>query len=61
MSESNRRAKYYKLTRGGRAQLKREVAEWRDMVRAIGKVLDPSPTPAVRAGWLNHRRRWGGA
>lgn len=39
VSESNRRAKYYKLTRQGRAQLKREVAAWEAMVAAVGKVL----------------------
>lgn len=43
VSESNRRAKYYALTPSGRRQLKREVAEWRAMVEAIGKVLDPAP------------------
>lgn len=43
VSESNRRAKYYALTPTGRRQLKREVAEWRAMVKAIGKVLDPAP------------------
>jgi PadR family transcriptional regulator, regulatory protein PadR len=40
LSEANRRAKYYTLTRTGRAQLKVEVAEWRAMAGAIGKVLD---------------------
>ncbi|MEO0531405.1 MAG: PadR family transcriptional regulator [Planctomycetota bacterium] len=39
-SESNRRAKYYGLTRSGRSQLKTEVASWRAMVEAIGKVVD---------------------
>jgi len=40
LSESNRRAKYYGLTRSGRAQLKVEVASWRAMAEAIGKVID---------------------
>jgi len=40
MSESNRKAKYYKLTRTGRAQLKREVGSWERMVSAIGMVLN---------------------
>lgn len=40
VSDSNRRAKYYQLTRSGRARLKAEVASWREMVTAIGKVID---------------------
>ncbi len=48
LSESNRRAKYYQLTRSGRSQLKTEVATWREMVEAIGKVIDAGPvTPRV--------------
>ncbi|MEM8864489.1 MAG: PadR family transcriptional regulator [Planctomycetota bacterium] len=43
LSEANRRAKYYKLTQSGRKQLKVEVAAWRAMVEAIGKVLEPAP------------------
>jgi transcriptional regulator len=39
-SESNRRAKYYRLTRDGRAQLTREIRAWEDLVRAIGIVLN---------------------
>lgn len=40
LSDSNRKAKYYKLTRTGRAQLKREVSSWEQMVSAIGLVLN---------------------
>ncbi|MEM1305735.1 MAG: PadR family transcriptional regulator [Planctomycetota bacterium] len=50
VSESNRRAKYYELTKSGRSQLKVEVAAWRDMAAAIGKVLGPEPAPAHPAG-----------
>ncbi|MEQ8846437.1 PadR family transcriptional regulator [Botrimarina sp.] len=39
-SEANRRAKYYRLTRNGRSQLKTEVASWRAMAEAIGKVIE---------------------
>jgi PadR family transcriptional regulator, regulatory protein PadR len=39
-SESNRRAKYYKLTRAGRVQLSREVEAWGTMVRGITLILD---------------------
>lgn len=48
-SEANRRAKYYRLTRTGKAQLKVEVAAWRDMAEAIGKVLGAAPTRTLAA------------
>jgi transcriptional regulator len=38
-SESNRRAKYYRLTRRGRAQLRAETDRWALMSTAIGKVM----------------------
>jgi len=40
VSESNRRAKYYQLTREGRAQLKQEVQAWDRLVNAISLVLN---------------------
>ncbi len=40
LSDTNRRAKFYKLTRTGRAQLKREVNTWETLVQAIGLVLN---------------------
>jgi transcriptional regulator len=39
-TESNRRAKYYELTRVGRQQLARELSEWRRMTGAIALVLE---------------------
>ena len=39
-SESNRRAKYYRLTPRGRAQLKTEAAEWERLATAINSVMD---------------------
>ena len=39
MSEMNRRAKYYRLTRAGRKQLDREQADWDRLSAAIGLVL----------------------
>ena len=39
-SENNRRAKYYELTRLGRRQLERELAEWHRLVGAIGLVIE---------------------
>ena len=38
-SENNRKAKYYKLTPSGRKQLQAETSRWRQMVKAIGRVL----------------------
>ena len=39
LSESNRRAKFYRLTVAGRSQLTKEVRAWEDVVRAISLVL----------------------
>jgi PadR family transcriptional regulator PadR len=38
-SESNRRAKYYSLTRAGRKRLEAEVAQWRRLSSAIEVVV----------------------
>jgi PadR family transcriptional regulator PadR len=38
-SESNRRAKYYSLTRAGRKRLQDEVAQWRRLSSAIEVVV----------------------
>ncbi len=42
-SENNRKAKYYRLTPGGRKQLAVETSRWEEVVRAIGRVLNPAP------------------
>ena len=47
-SESNRRAKFYRLTRKGRSQLKQQVAAWEAVVAAVGKVLDAAPAGGLR-------------
>jgi len=39
LSETNRKAKYYRLTRSGRAQLAQEAEEWDRVSNAIGRVL----------------------
>lgn len=39
-SESNRRAKYYRLTARGRTQLKAETANWSRLSGAIDKVMN---------------------
>ena len=40
VSDSNRRAKYYQLTKTGRAQLKKEVKAWEHLASAIGLILN---------------------
>jgi PadR family transcriptional regulator, regulatory protein PadR len=42
ISENNRRAKYYRLTRKGRKQLETESAEWRRLSIAISRVMEAS-------------------
>ena len=39
-SENNRRARFYRLTRTGRKQLRLEEANWERFVLAIGKVME---------------------
>jgi PadR family transcriptional regulator PadR len=45
-SENNRKAKFYKLTPQGRAQLRAESVTWDRFASAIGKVLRASEQPA---------------
>ena len=41
VSDNNRRARFYTLTRGGRQQLVNETTKWRRLAAAIGRVLGP--------------------
>ena len=43
VSEANQRAKYYRLTAAGKAQLSREQDRWSRMVDAIARVMRPAP------------------
>jgi PadR family transcriptional regulator len=43
VSEANQRAKYYRLTAAGKAQLSRERDRWSQMVNAIGRIMNPAP------------------
>ena len=38
-SDKNRRAKYYSLTKEGREQLEKEMAEWERMSSAVALIL----------------------
>ena len=46
LSESNRKAKYYRLTAAGRAQLRTAVKNWTRVVVAIAGVLGNRPAEA---------------
>jgi transcriptional regulator len=41
-SENNRRARYYRLTPGGRTQLAQQTSRWDELVRAVNRVLRPA-------------------
>jgi PadR family transcriptional regulator PadR len=41
VSENNRRAKYYSLTRAGRKALAKETAQWRRLTDAIALIVRP--------------------
>jgi PadR family transcriptional regulator, regulatory protein PadR len=43
LSEANQKAKYYRLTATGKAQLLREQDRWSLLVDAIGRVMNPAP------------------
>ena len=41
-SENNRRARYYRLTPAGRAQLATQTSRWDEIVRAVNRILRPT-------------------
>ena len=41
-SENNRKARYYRLTPAGRKQLSVQTRRWEQLVRAIGRILNPA-------------------
>ena len=43
VSEAKQRAKYYRLTAAGKAQLLREQDRWSQLVHAIGRIMNPAP------------------
>jgi transcriptional regulator len=44
VSQSNQRAKFYRLTPEGKKQLAREESRWAQLVNAIGRVMNPAPS-----------------
>lgn len=47
LSENNRRAKYYRLTEAGMAQLRQQSRDWTTYAEAVFKVLRANPAPAA--------------
>src|SRR5688500_8406168 len=43
VSEANQKAKYYRLTAAGKAQLLREQSRWAQLVDAISRIMKPAP------------------
>jgi PadR family transcriptional regulator, regulatory protein PadR len=43
VSKAKQRAKFYRLTPEGKKQLLREESRWTALVKAIGRVMRPSP------------------
>jgi transcriptional regulator len=41
VSENNRRAKFYRLTRAGKKQLEREAREWEQTTAILARFLEP--------------------
>jgi PadR family transcriptional regulator PadR len=46
LSENNRKAKFYKLTRTGRKQIDREARNWEQTTAILARFLAPSGDPA---------------
>ena len=46
LSEKNRRAKYYRLTKSGRTALLAAMRQWSGFARAVSRVLDAARGPA---------------
>ena len=47
VSQSNQRAKFYRLTPEGKKQLLREESRWQQLVNAIGRVMRPAAAPGT--------------
>jgi len=44
VSENNRRARYYRLTRAGRRQLEKEARDWEQATAIMARFLSPEET-----------------
>jgi PadR family transcriptional regulator PadR len=46
VSENNRRAKFYRLTRAGRKELERETRDWTQTTSILARFLNPAEGPS---------------
>jgi PadR family transcriptional regulator, regulatory protein PadR len=46
VSENNRKAKFYRLTRAGRKQLAKEARDWAQATEILARFLSPTEDPA---------------
>ncbi len=47
-SESNRQAKFYRLTAAGKKQLAQEHSKWADFADTVARIMGPAPAKRVR-------------
>jgi PadR family transcriptional regulator PadR len=52
VSENNRKAKFYSLTKAGQKQLRAETANWERIAGVMGRVLNPQTDLAGAVGRL---------
>jgi transcriptional regulator len=45
VSDNNRKAKFYKLTRAGRKQIEKETSEWEQTTAILARFLSPGEEP----------------
>ena len=45
VSENNRKAKYYRLTRAGRKQIEKEARQWEQTTAIVARFLSPGEEP----------------
>ena len=48
LSENNRKAKYYRLSKAGHKQLRKELDSWDEYTTAMGKILRATKSPGLR-------------
>ena len=58
VSDNNRKAKFYSLTRAGRKQLQAETANWERVAGVMGRVLNPQ-TGALTGFWSENTSQTG--
>ncbi len=46
LSENNRKAKYYRLTRAGRKQLRKAAQDWEQTIAILARFLSPGEDPS---------------